>query len=322
MSRMLTGLVGALLACAVAATARAAPVHTDYAVLFSGGWDASNNHARYYDQTLRMWNLLTGTLGFNATNIYVLFADGTDTGKDQCTSYGADDKCNGWKDSDWSALQVANTSILSATAVNLENTLGFLSNAMTRDDSFYFWSFDHGDTANNPSDPMDVTLTAWNYESIADDAFASWVEPLDVQAEIFAFAQCYSGGMVDDLNLAANPNRFAGWAASGCEPSWGDGWARAWADGIQSGRRWSHDLGRYAVDHDPFAPGGATCQATGRCEHPGWAGANIHIVTNEIPEPASASIAALGLLAMAWLRRGARASGRRPSTGTPPPRSS
>ena len=81
--------------------------------------------------------------------------------------------------------------------------------------------------------------------------------------------------MVDDLNIPGHNNRFAAWAAAGCEPSWGQGWADAWADGIESGLRWSHDLGQYALANDPYGPNG-----TGE-EHPGWAGANIHIITNK-----------------------------------------
>ena len=272
-----------------------APVHTDYAVLFSGGYDRTINHARYYNQTLRMWNLLTGTLGFNPTNIYLLFADGTDMGEDQCIHYDVHDACDGWKDSDWSSVAVANTSILSATRQNFQNTLGFLSSIVTSDDSLYFWSFDHGGTENNPADPNDVTLTAWNQESIRDDELAAWVDPIDAKAEIFAFGQCHSGGIVDDLQLALNPDRFAAWAADGCEVSWGEGWAKAWADGIESGLRWSQDLGTYAVNNDPFGPFGNQCLVNGHCETPGWAGANIHIVTNEIPEPASLLLACAGL---------------------------
>lgn len=289
------GLAAALLAGCGVVPAAAAPVHTDHAVLFAGGWDRTINHERYYTQTLRMWNLLTGTLGFNATNIYVLFADGTDPGQDQCTGYDAQGDCNAWKDSDWSVLTAANSSIMAASAAHLQTTLGFLSSILTRDDSFYFWSFDHGGSENNPNDPDDVTLSGWNRESIRDDELARWVDPLDAKAEIYAFGQCHSGGMVDDLDLAANRNRFAAWAAAGCEPSFGDGWVDAWADGIDAGLRWSHDLGRYALDNDPFGPFGNECLTWGTCETPGWAGANIHIVTNEIPLPATLPLVALGL---------------------------
>ena len=135
-------------AVAMAVVPGVAAAHVDYAVLFSGGWDADNNASRYYDQTLRMWNILTGTLGFNPTNIYVLFADGTYTGQDQCIGYAQNPdgtwSCNAHKDSDWSTVVAANTSVLMGTPGKLHDVLGFLDTAMTTDDSFYFWSFDHG----------------------------------------------------------------------------------------------------------------------------------------------------------------------------------
>lgn len=268
--------------------------HTDYAVLFSGGYDASNNHARYYDQTLRMWNILTGTLGFNPANIYLLFSDGQDPGKDQCSQYDAGGNCSGWKNSDWSAVAAANTSVLPATPTKLQQTITFLDNAMSSEDSFYFWAFDHG---SQTADPGHVTLTAWDQGAIRDDQFASWVDDLQVKAEIYAFAECFSGGMADDLNLAAHPNRFAAWAAGSGEPSWGDGWAKAWADGIDNGLRWSRDLGQYALTHDIYGP-----KQLGK-ETPGWAGANIHIITNDIPEPASLLLAASALIPLLGRRR-------------------
>lgn len=294
-------------AVAMAVVPGVAAAHVDYAVLFSGGWDADNNASRYYDQTLRMWNILTGTLGFNPTNIYVLFADGTYTGQDQCIGYAQNPdgtwSCNAHKDSDWSTVVAANTSVLMGTPGKLHDVLGFLDTAMTTDDSFYFWSFDHGAIDPNRTDPNDVKLVGWG-GNIEDDQLALWVEPFDVKAEIYAFAQCYSGGMVDDLDLAANPNRFAAWAASGCEPSLGYGWADAWASGIEAGYRMSRDIGRYAADNDIYGPFGATCQANpANCESPGYDGANIHIVTNEIPEPAALHLAALGLATLAGIRR-------------------
>ena len=308
-------------AVAMAVMPGLAAAHVDYAVLFSGGGDNDINYPRYYDQTLRMWGILTGTLGFNPTNIYVLFADGTYSGEDQCTNGVVNPDgswtCTAHADSDWSTVVAANSSVLMGTRDKLKDVLGFLDTAMSTDDSFYFWSFDHGDIDPKRTDPNDVKLVSWGGE-IEDDELAQWVEPFDVKAEIYAFAQCFSGGMVDDLDLAANPNRFAAWAASGCEPSLGAGWADAWASGIEGGYRMTRDIGRYAADNDIYGPFGAACQANpDDCESPGYDGANIHIVTNEIPEPAALSLAALGLATLAGVRR--RVSRGRGSPSSPLP---
>jgi hypothetical protein len=271
-----------------------APLHTDYAVLFSGGGYAAINYDRYYDETLRMWNITTGVLGFAPQNVYVLFADGTN---------GAADRPNNVS-SDWSTVVTAGGNVLDGTRNSLFDTLTYLSDILTNDDSLYFWSFDHGDTENNPNDPNDVTLVGWNDTSIQDDAFASWVDLITAKAEIFAFGQCYSGGMVDDLGLVTHPNRSAAWAAAGCEPSLGQGWVSAWADGIDSGLRWSSDLGNYALVNDIYGPDGAICQNDpSLCEHPGYAGRNINIVTNDIPEPTVLALFGVGLAGLGFSGR-------------------
>lgn len=54
-----------------------------YAMVFSGGLDPSQNHDRYYDETLRMWNNLTKIWGYGVDDVYVLFADGTNPAVDR-----------------------------------------------------------------------------------------------------------------------------------------------------------------------------------------------------------------------------------------------
>ena len=258
-----------------------------FAVLFSGGYNQYNNHDRYYEETLRMWNIMTDTLGYSADNVYVLFADGTDTAVDRSSGLN----------SDWSMIESAGGHIEAGTADNLEDTLAYLSGVMDTEDCFDFWSFDHGygtDTA-----PDSGGLVAWGSEWVDDDVFASWVDPFDVKAEAYAFAQCYAGDMVDDImDLDGSDHRFAAWAADWYESSWGKGWADAWADGLEAGLRWTHELGQYAMDNDPYGLLG-----TG-AEHPGWTGANFHIVTNEpIPEPSTVVLLGLGLLWLSTIRR-------------------
>lgn len=229
-----------------------------------------------------MWNITTGLLGFDVDKTYVLFADGTDPAVDRSSGIN----------SDWSMIVNAGGNIAAATHDNLQNTLTSLASMMDQDSSFHFWSFDHGSNPGPDPTDNDVELVAWGTPSIRDDELAAWVEPFNVKAEIYAFGQCFSGGMVDDLKIPNHNNRFAAWAAEACEPSYGDGWVDAWADGIESGLRATHALGQYAVVNDLFGPYG-----TGQ-EHPGWTGQNIDIITNEkIPESSSV----LGILAVGGL---------------------
>lgn len=288
-------LVGSVWLVLAATGAQAAPIHTDYAILFSGGVDQDNNRPRYYDQTLRMWTIVTQTLGFAAENVYVLFADGTDPYLDLCVNESG--FCNDHISSDWAVPVNAGSPVRAATHDNLHDVFSDLQSTITSTDSFYFWSFDHGDTQNDPNDPNAVVLNAWETagqpDVVTDSEFAGWVDQLVFQAGIFAFGQCFSGGMVDDLKLGLNPNRFAAWAAAACEPSYGAGWADAWADGLETGLRWSRSLGDYALKNDPFGPFG-----TGD-EHPGYAGANIHIITNLISTPEPPAIALFGTMLLA-----------------------
>ena len=235
-------LAGAAIGAFSSTVAYANNVHENYAVLFSGGYNAANNHLRYYEETLRMWNIATGLLDFDIDKVFALFADGTDIMKDRTPGEFVDFTPANWVNSNWSAITSVGGNINMATPGNLQTTLSMLSSTITPEDSFYFWSFNHGSNPsfancpnvalNSPNSPIlnqqqldgscmpqspgsnlsDVLLTAWNEESISDAEFASWIDPINAKAEVYAFAQCFSGGMVDNLFPASN--RFAAYSAA------------------------------------------------------------------------------------------------------------
>ena len=284
----------------IVTTPTAQALHTSYAVIFSGGINTGNNHVRYYEETLRMWQIMTGTLSFDVNNVYVLAADGTDTAVDQS---------DGVTSSDWSMITDAGGHIMSGTPENLQNTLALLSDLMTTEDSFDFWSFDHG--GNTTFDPDATTypygstedegyLCGWG-GNITDDAFAAWVDPINIMAESYAFGQCFAGDMADDLmalSLGAGQYRFTAWAADWYEPSWGRSWVDAWADALEVGYRATWDLGYQAWLNDASRDTGAGG------EHPGWAGDNFDYVTNQpIPEPSTLVLLGTGLSGFIFIKR-------------------
>jgi hypothetical protein len=285
-----------LLVLSIVALLGVGVVHAEnYAVIFSGGVDQGNNHLRYYEETLRIWNVFTDVLGYPMDNVYVLAADGTDP--------AADIKDNG--SSDWSSIVAAGGHIDAGTKSNLQSTLATLDRTLTSQDCFHFWSFDHG--YNTDPAVLDAGgLCVWDPTRenihIADDEFALWVNAIDAGTKSFAFGQCFAGDMVDDLDMSGNV--FAAWAADWYESSYERGWVDAWADGIESGLRDTWDLGEYALLNDPFGPGGTTYKDW---EHPGWTGDDFDIITNlpaaTIPAPAAVLLGALGAGLVRSLRR-------------------
>lgn len=216
----------------------------NYAVLFSGGIRTAKNYSRYYNNTKDLYETLVDTYELNPNNIWVLYADGTDTGVDLTTSSGT-------INSDMSYA----SQVQSATADNLETLLSTtLANRVKSNDHFFFWSFDHGGGTSNASGTTgEEVLCGWG-ENIDDEDLADWLNDVGAGHHTIVFTQCFAGGMVDNL-LPLSSTTHACAATNHYESSWGDAFAAAYIEGLENHSK-THDVYEYAYDHDSYATDG------------------------------------------------------------------
>jgi|GEM_PF-2310648 len=194
-----------VLAAVLAPSARA----ENYAILFAGGGNQADNHIRYYNGTVDMYNALTGTMNYLPQNVFILAADGLDP---------ADD-INGDGNSDWSLFVAGGSTVDSATHNHLRDTINNLAGVIQPHDTFYLWTFDHGGgTSNAPATFGEEWLTGWG-SNIRDDELAAWLAPVSAARQVYFFGQCFSGGMLDDLGIAGGSGMFGAAACNHYETS-------------------------------------------------------------------------------------------------------
>ena len=209
----------------------------NYALLISGGFNASQNHIRYWNDISFMYQTLNQTYGYPADHITVLMSDGTSTTADRHNA-----TVNGVIKTDNSPVNLDNKpttteNIVSATKINLDNTLASFrtggSKALGSTDSLFIFTTSHGGIDTVPGVNNSI-LYLWNKEYINDTEFVSKL-PTQCKNITMVMEQCYSGGFVDnfiDRYTGTTQGRVIATAASSTEPSWGNGFSNAWASGV------------------------------------------------------------------------------------------
>jgi len=212
----------------------------NYAVLFSGGINASSNNDRYYNNIKSLYQTITIYGNVAPENVYVVFADGTNKAADRPGNINSD-------------MRFASSShVVSATQANLLNTLTTLAGLVTSSDNFLFYSFDHGSGAvNSPGTTGEEALCGWG-EDIADNVLAPALQGIHSAHSAYVFAECFSGGMLDDLMPVGRTN-YGCAATNHYEYSWGDGFAAGFVAALQVGKQTTTDIYKYAVKQDPYA---------------------------------------------------------------------
>jgi len=173
------------------------------AVLVSGGYNASSNYSRYWNDLQFIYKALKEKYQYTDSEIIVLYANGTH-------SPNADFDGDGTDDIDYAATKANLTTAMKQAALHI-----------TENGKFFFYSTNHG--GDDPGD-NNSNLTLWG-ESIKDSDFAALTKNIKCAHAIYVLEQCFSGGMIDDLLKAQtypcnSPKVCVMSAARHDEPSW------------------------------------------------------------------------------------------------------
>lgn len=212
---------------------------TNYAVLFSGGVNPSGNFKRYYNNIKKFYEKIIANNWVSPENIFVIYADGDNNAVDRPDGLNSN------------MTFAADSTVLEATPDNLRAVLARIADLVDGDDHFLFYSFDHGSGAlAQPNVTREEVLNGWG-ANIRDDQLAPWLDQIDAGYSTYVLAECFAGGMLDDLRIGTN--EFGCAATNHYELSFGVGFANAFVDALQPTRMNTHAVYRNARDDDPYS---------------------------------------------------------------------
>jgi hypothetical protein len=175
-----------------------------YALIISGGADAGNNHIRYWNDCSFIYTTLVNYYGYPDENIYVCISDGLNPAPDRSNGTNSPPDLDGDGDDD---IQYP------ATMQYISQVFAELATILTPHDQLFIFTTDHGGQESG----WDCYLNLWNWEEMRDDQLAAFIDALPCETVLCCFEQCFSGGMIDDLE---GEGRVIATAARWDEYSW------------------------------------------------------------------------------------------------------
>lgn len=164
------------------------PTGGHWAALISGGFNPENNAARYWNDIGETYEILTSTYAYDASNIFVLYADG---------NLPSTSNCDNDEDGYENVLPYDTPISFSATEANIATVCNIIAGDPTasNDDTLFVFCTDHG-----VDDPVRMAL--WG-EKITPSVFADsnhFGKITKYSVRVFAMEQCFSGGFIPSLS--------------------------------------------------------------------------------------------------------------------------
>ncbi|UCF49605.1 MAG: hypothetical protein JSU91_07600 [Thermoplasmatales archaeon] len=163
-----------------------------YAVLMNGGYNAGNNHVRYWNDLSNIYITLVDVYGFLDENIIVLCSDGLDPAVDQSNGQNSDPDLDGDGDEDI---------MYSCVLENVDLVFEELADTMSGGGELFVFATDHGNSVSG----WDTIFNLWNMEELTDAHFASLLANIPANEIICTFEPCFSGGFLDDVVVPPGP---------------------------------------------------------------------------------------------------------------------
>lgn len=214
-------------------TGKSAP--NSYAVIINGGASCTSNHVQYWNNCAQTYQYLTDVCGYNKDHIYVIMADGMDSGRESMVlkepasrgrrtdskfdyyyKYNSDEgEYYYYYCMDGSTLfknRFGVNTIQAAYKSNIQNVFNQLKNINNIDELFVYVT-DHG-----YSNTKEIAL--WNNTALGHNDFSQMVNSVKSNKKTILLAQCFSGSFIKYLK--SSDNRTVCTAASASNSSWGN----------------------------------------------------------------------------------------------------